>query len=112
MTPDIKIVLDKERRIAFTQRTLFRMGSLDKPFEFDDLQKPRKSYAALVAWIWACLVPEDAADFATPEDLSVHIPADRSICQKLASAFADAVNAGAATKNDQSSTPGTSPASS
>lgn len=115
MTPvnAITVTLDRERQIVFTQRALFRMGSLSAPFEFDDLQKPRKSYAALVAWLWACLSPADAPDFASPEDLSMHVPAKGDVCRKLAASLADAINAGAtAEKNGHSSTPGTSPASS
>ena len=108
----VVIKLDRERSIAFSQRALFRMGSLPSPFEFSDLQKPRKSYAALVAWLWACLVPVDAADFATPEDLANHVPIDREACGRLVSALADAINGGAVTKNGNSSTPGTLPASS
>ncbi len=107
------VTLDRTRHICFTQRALFRMGSLEKPFEFDDMQKPRKSYAALVAWLWACLTPADAADFASPEDVAMHVPTDRDVCQKLASSLADAINAGATSaKNAEGSTPGPSPASS
>ena len=108
----VVVKLDRDRSIAFSQRALFRMGSLGSPFEFSDLQKPRKSYAALVAWIWACLVPTDAADFATPEELAAHVPIDREACGRLVSALADAINGGVITKNGNSSTHGTSPASS
>lgn len=111
--PPVSITLDRPRQIAFTQRALFRMGSLPAPFEFDDLQRPRKSYAALVAWVWACLVPADAADFPAPEDLAAHIPPQREVCRQLASQLAEAINAGSSEqKNAPSSTPGTSPASS
>lgn len=89
------------------------MGSLEKPFEFEDLSKPRKSYAALVAWLWACLVPADAADFPAPEDLAAHVPTEAEPCRKLAAALADAVNKGTdSEKNGNSSTPAPSPASS
>lgn len=109
------VTLDRSRQIAFTQRALFRMGSLATPFEFGDLQKPGKSYAALVAWLWACLVPADATDFPAPEDLAMHVPAKRDVCRQLAIALAEAVNAGTAeseSKNAPGSTHGTSPASS
>ena len=109
----VTITLDKPRQIAFTQRALFRMGSLPAPFEFDDLQKPRKSYAALVAWLWACLTPTDAADFPSPEDLAVHVPPERDRCRDLAASLADAINAGTQTaKNAPSSTPAPLPSSS
>lgn len=112
-TSTFKVQLDRERSIAFTQRALFRMGTLPAPFEFGDLGKPRKSYAALVAWVWACLVPADAADFPTPEDLAVHVPVKGDVCRALAGQLADAINAGTAEpKNAASSTPPPSPASS
>lgn len=107
----VPVTLDRERRIQFTNRALFRMATLPTPFEFDDLSKPRKSYAALVAWLWACLVPADAADFASPEDLAQHVPVDRARCADLAAKLADAINGGAE-KNAPSSTPSSSPASS
>lgn len=113
MPTTFQIQLDRERSIAFTQRALFRMGTLPAPFEFGDLSKPRKSYAALVAWIWACLVPQDAADFPTPEDLANHVPIRGDVCRVIANKLADAINAGtAAPKNAESSTPLPSPASS
>lgn len=75
MPPDsIAVPLDRERRIAFTQRALCRMSALDAPYDLGDLARPKKSYGALVAWLWACLVPADAADFATPDDLAPHVP--------------------------------------
>lgn len=112
-SPKFKVSLDRDRHVAFTQRALFRMGTLPAPFEFGDLSKPRKSYAALVAWTWACLVPEDAADFQSPEDLAAHIPAKSDVCLKLASTLADAINAGTGEpKNAGGSTPASSPASS
>lgn len=107
--PTVAVTLDRERHIAFTQRAIFRMGTLPAPFEFADLQRPRKSYAALVAWLWACLVPDDAADFPTPEDLALHIKPERKVCRELTSQLADAINAGAPkVKNADSSTTGTS----
>lgn len=112
-TARFKVQLDRERHIAFTQRALFRMGTLPTPFEFGDLSKPRKSYAALVAWVWACLVQEDAIEFPSPEDLAVHIPSKTDACMKLAAALAEAVNAGTSEpKNDHGSTHAPLPASS
>lgn len=107
------IALDRQRQLVFTQRALYRMSTLAAPFEFDDLQKPKKSYGALCAWVWACLSPADAVDFPSPEDVAMHVPTKRDVCQKLATALAEAINAGATEpKNEHSSTPGTSPASS
>lgn len=71
-----KVVLgDKTRVIRFDNRARMRMGSLDRPFDVYDLSKPKKSFGALCAWLWACLVdrhgietPEDVADLVTPEN--------------------------------------------
>jgi hypothetical protein len=109
--PHFTVRLDRDREIAFTQRALFRMGTLPAPFEFEDLRKPRKSYAALVAWLWACLSPGDAADLPTPEDVAEHVPAEREACERLARAVVDAINA-SVPKKAPGSTPGSSGASS
>lgn len=72
----IRVVLgEKTRAIRFDNRARMRMGSLDRPFDVYDLSKPKKSFGALCAWLWACLVdrdgvetPEDVADLVTPEN--------------------------------------------
>jgi hypothetical protein len=111
--PILTVALDRPRQIAFTNLALFRMGSLPAPFDFEDIDKPRKAYSALVAWLWACLVPSDAKDFVAPGDLAQHVKPRREEMVELASRLADAINgATKAEKNDQSSTPGTSQPSS
>lgn len=55
------------------------MGSIDRPFKVSDLSNNRRSWAALVAWIWACLSEEDASDFQTPEALAAHIEDEATI---------------------------------
>ena len=87
------VALDRERRIAFTPRARYRMGTLDAPFSLGGLADPHKSYAALVAWLWACLVPADAADFPTPEDLADHVPMTIEACGPLATTLGAAINA-------------------
>jgi hypothetical protein len=107
------VKLDRERRISFTQRAVYRMGTLASPFQFEDMEKPRKSYSALIAWLWACLAPGDASDFPAPEDVAEHVPVDREVCGRLSATLAEAINAGTVElKNARSSTPGTSPGSS
>ena len=66
----VKVLIDCERTVTYDQRAEFRMGSLDRPFTVSDLNNKRRSWAALVAWTWACLSEEDAADFPTPESLA------------------------------------------
>ena len=65
-----KLTLDKERTIVYDNRAEFRMGSLDRPFELSDLRTRRKAWAALVAWVWACLSEADAPDFPSPEKVA------------------------------------------
>lgn len=66
----VTIKLDKERTIAYNNRAEFRMGSLDRPFVFSDLRVKRRSWAALVAWVWACLSEKDAAELVSPEQVA------------------------------------------
>jgi hypothetical protein len=108
----VAVVLDKERAIALTNLARYRMASLDRPFDLSDLSKPKRSYGALVAWIWACLVPKDAADFSTPEALAEHITDER--VGPLVSALMKAVTAAydPPEKNGDGSTPKPSPSSS
>ena len=66
----VKVVIDCERTIVYDERAEFRMGSLERPFTVSDLSNRRRSWAALVAWIWSCLSEEDSADFPSPESLA------------------------------------------
>lgn len=75
----VKVTLDCERTVTFDNRAEFRMGSLDRPFTVSDLNNKRRSWAALVAWTWACLSEEDAADFPTPESLAPAIQDEAAI---------------------------------
>jgi hypothetical protein len=65
----VKVTLDIERTLTFDNRAEFRMGSLDRPFAISDLNNRKRSWAAVVAWTWACLSKKDARDFKEPEDL-------------------------------------------
>lgn len=68
-----KVSLDRERVIIYDRRAEYRMGTLDKPFNVHDLRRNRRAYAALVAWLWACLSERDALDFPSPEHLAPHV---------------------------------------
>lgn len=98
----VKVVLDKERSITYDNRADFRMGSLDRPFTLADLRIRKRSWAALVAWVWACLDPRDAQDFAAPEDLSYLIKDEATLAVAFA-AFLETYNAGSddPPKNDK-----------
>lgn len=75
-----KLVIDgQERTITYDNRAEFRMGSLDRPFSVADLRARRRSWAALVAWVWACLSESDAVDFPSPEALAPHLRRDDAV---------------------------------
>lgn len=107
----IEVTLDQVRRLEFTGLARYRLGSLERTFDFDDLKDRRRGFAALVAWVWACLVPEDAKAFPTPEALAPHITIanQADVMQALFKAIAAA---GENEKNGRGSTPKPSPTSS
>lgn len=105
------IVLDRERRIAFTQRACYRMAVLDAPFDLRDLGRPKKFYGALVAWLWACLIPADAADFPSPAELADVMPAEPERVAALVAAFHAALTSATAEKKTDPPPTGPSPAS-
>lgn len=75
----VTVTLDEERTITYDTRAEFRMGSLERPFAVSDLRVKRRSWAALVAWIWVCLSERDAADFPSPESLAPHLQSKEAI---------------------------------
>lgn len=75
----VTVTLDEERTITYDTRAEFRMGSLERPFAVSDLRIKRRSWAALVAWIWACLSERDSADFPSPESLAPHLQTQDAI---------------------------------
>lgn len=82
----VTITLDKERTIIYNNRAEYRMGSLDRPFTIDDLRKGRKRWAALVAWVWACLSERDALDLGTPDEVAPLL-GDAAVIGKAFEAF-------------------------
>lgn len=88
------------------------MGTIEpRPFDLRDLSNQRRSYAALVAWVWACLAPEHHTDYPTPESLAPQITAERA--GAAMKALGEAVQAAhPSPKNADGSTPKPLPASS
>lgn len=84
----VKVTLDCERTITYDTRAEFRMGSLDRPFSVSDLNNKRRSWAALVAWTWACLAEQDSADFPTPESLATAMQ-DEAVIKDAFAAFVE-----------------------
>ena len=88
----VPVELDAPRAIAFTQLACYRMGTLEpRPFTLGDLTDRRRSYAALVAWLWACLTAEHHGVFPSPESLAPHVTNAR--VGPLMKALRDAVDA-------------------
>jgi len=107
----VTVALDKERRLVFDNRARYRLGTAPTPFSYADLSDKRRAYAALCAWIWACLVPEDARDFASPENVATFIGTENQ--GAVTDALVKAIEAAAASeKNGHGSTPKPSPSSS
>lgn len=96
---------DHDRAIAYTMRAQYRMATLERPFAFSDLNKRSRSLGALVAWLWACLTPEHAAAYQTPEDLADAV--EKSNVKDLLAALMRAVEQSVPSeKNGDGSMPG------
>lgn len=110
------VLLDVPRRIRFSNRAMQRVGELEKSLPLSDLRSGKRAQAAMVQWLWGCLIDEDAKAFASPEDLAdalpFPIPQDRR--SDMLTALLEAWNLAQpkTEKNADSSTPAHSPASS
>jgi hypothetical protein len=102
------VMLDKPRRIRYSNRALCRHQTLDKPLALSELSKPKRNFATLCQWLWACQTEDDALE--SPEALADVI--DREKIGELIEALVDAITAETKPKNAEGSTPSPSPASS
>lgn len=113
MNTFVTVNLDRPRRIAFTNLALYRMSTLQRPFELSEITAPGRSFGALVAWAWAMLVPEDASDFPSPENIAAHLPMRGDARNALLESVVAAINAALPDeKNADGSTRKPSPSSS
>lgn len=71
----VVVQLDKPRVIRWSYGAQARLGSLPRPPEFTDLTRPRKSFYALAAFLWAAMT--DRAAFEGPEDVAEVLTPDR-----------------------------------
>lgn len=105
------VVIDVPRRLRFSNRAVYRVGTLDKPLALSDLSNRKRSQAALFQWVWACLDGDDAKAFETPEDLADAVKSEQ--LPELYKALSEAIQLSQPSeKNADSSTPSHSPASS
>jgi hypothetical protein len=106
------VMLDVPRRIRFSNRALYRVGNLERPLDLSDLRKPKRAFAALAQWLWACLDEPPDCPLRTPEDVAEAIRPER--IAELMTTLGDAIRMTQPKeeKNADSSTPSPSPASS
>lgn len=102
--PIVTVELDRPRQISWSQRAQYRLGTLPVCPRAFDFSEPQRSYATLVAYLWAMLSPADSKDFAAPEDLAEHVTAER--LPALMTGLTDAINGATKTteKNGNGST--------
>lgn len=98
--------------LRWSNRVLCRHGSLDRPLGLADITKPKRGVTALCQWVWACLDKSDAAAFESPDDVADELRDDQFAV--VAQSLQEAITAANPTKekNEESSTPSPSPASS
>lgn len=97
--------------LRYSNRARYRIGTLDRPLLLSDINKPKRGFAALAQWLWACLHGDSAKHFETPDDLAAALKDDQvqAAIDALGQAIALSVPSA---KNADSSTPKPSPASS
>lgn len=109
------VVLDVPRRIRFSNRAVLRQQQLENPLGLEEITKKKRAHAALIQWLWACLIDEDAKAFASPEDLAevlpFPLPIERRVEMQGALLQAWEIANPSAEKKAASSAPSPSPAS-
>jgi hypothetical protein len=107
----ITVALDRTRSIAWSNLAEYRLGSLAQPPLFNDLRNARKSYWAMVAFLWAMLA-DRPEDFPTPETLAPHVNPDKPVdyVRAIAAAIKERVDEknapGSTSKRSRSSSSG------
>lgn len=94
-TKPIEVHLDRVRKIRYSNRAIFRMGSLPRSFTLTEaMTGGERGFAALNAWLWCCLEDDDRAAFANPEDLSEILPLHKpERMEEIADRLAETVTA-------------------
>lgn len=71
----IKLVYDGkpiELTITYDRRAEYRQGTLPRPMRIQDTLDNTKSFAAMCAWLWACLSNSDEKKyFAGPDEVAM-----------------------------------------
>lgn len=100
----LTVTLDRARRVLWSNSAIYRMSCIKL--------HPEGGYGTLVAMIWACLHPDDAGAFPSPEHVALHLPADNEERITEAGEVVRKLMESRAPKNADGSTPQPSPASS
>lgn len=70
-----KVLLDRPWRIRFSNRSIYKVQTLERPLELREIDNPLRRIAAVSQWLWACLDEENPFD--TPEKLADVIDINR-----------------------------------
>jgi hypothetical protein len=70
MNTPIPVKLDRKRFVSWSNSAKYRLSLVTL--------HPQKTYGLIVQMIWACLVPDDAKAFPTPEHLAEFMPVERA----------------------------------
>lgn len=73
----IAIKLDRPREILWGDVARYRLGTLTRPPELQDLKNPRKCYSAMLGILWAAL--QDSEDMTGPEALVPFFQTDAAV---------------------------------
>lgn len=101
------VLLDVPRRIRYSNRAHYRVGTLERPLPLRAIAEDGRSITALAQWIWAML--DEDHPFKSPEDVAEVITDANA--QGLIDGIQQAYDL-AQPKNEASSTPGPSQSSS
>src|SRR3954464_6801871 len=91
-----KVLLDKPWRIRYSNRSLYRIQTLDMPLDLGEISNPKRSLAALSQWLWACM--DEPNPFESPEQVADVI--DLSRTTEITQALIDCVTMGEAKSGD------------
>ena len=70
------IILDRPRKIRFSNAAIYQLQSLPSGFDFADLSNKRKQVASIIQLIWAMLCEGD--ELARPQDVAEVMPLTES----------------------------------
>jgi hypothetical protein len=83
----VTLVLDAPRILVYDTRAEYRMGSLERPFVVQDFRIKKRAWAALVAWVWACLSEKDERHFPTPESVAPFLKTQSAVDDAMKAFF-------------------------